>query len=206
MFDRAACAGMDVWEMMGWWVVATVCVEWLNLRSIAQTGSPGNARPGLFGRRDQRRRRWRACQLPYPEKLSINYQTRTNRVINSEEGWQHGRLRTRHADAATQSRRAGAMFAPNLQAGEALAAAFGNDSGITGFGNPDDTPTACFGYAVSAAIPALATCASSVDLTPDTPTAPTTWPSTTIGTPPSSMPSRLGAPRKEVRPLLIISS
>ena len=99
-----------------------------------------------------------------------------------------------------------AVFAPNLQAGEALAAAFGNDSGITGFGNPDGTPTACFGYAVSAAIPALATCASSVDLTPDTPTAPTTWPSTTIGTPPSSMPSRLGAPRKEVRPLLIISS
>ena len=69
MFDRAACAGMDVWEMMGWWVVATVCVEWLNLRSIAQTGFPGNAWPGLFGRHGRQRRRRRARQIPCPAKL-----------------------------------------------------------------------------------------------------------------------------------------
>ncbi len=36
-----------------------------------------------------------------------------------------------------------------------------------------------------AAMPALATCASSFDFTPLTPTAPITWPSFTIGTPPS---------------------
>lgn len=61
-------------------------------------------------------------------------------------------------------------------------------------------------YRPSAAIPALPICTSSEDLTPDTPTAPTTWPSTTIGTPPSSRPSREGADRKETRPLLIMSS
>lgn len=44
-------------------------------------------------------------------------------------------------------------------------------------------------YSPSAAIPACATCASSLDFTPDTPTAPSTWPSLTIITPPSSSPS-----------------
>ena len=58
----------------------------------------------------------------------------------------------------------------------------------------------------SAAMPALAICASSDDLTPDTPTAPTTWPSTMIGTPPSSMPSIKGALRNDMRPPLIMSS
>jgi len=58
----------------------------------------------------------------------------------------------------------------------------------------------------SAAIPALATCASSFDLTPLTPTAPITWPSLTIGTPPSSMPCMPGAVRNAVRPPLMMSS
>ncbi|MCY1419272.1 hypothetical protein D9M71_348580 [compost metagenome] len=53
--------------------------------------------------------------------------------------------------------------------------------------------------------PALAICASCSALTPDTPTAPTTWPSTTIGTPPSSEVSK-GAERKALRPPLTISS
>ncbi len=42
------------------------------------------------------------------------------------------------------------------------------------------------------------------DLTPLTPTTPTHWPCTRMGTPPSSMPSRVGAlGGKEVRPWLI---
>ena len=58
----------------------------------------------------------------------------------------------------------------------------------------------------SAAMPALAICASSPDLTPLTPTAPTHCPSTVTGTPPSSMPSSPGTLRNETRPWLIISS
>src|SRR5690606_22524567 len=50
-------------------------------------------------------------------------------------------------------------------------------------------------HACRAAMPARAIWASSSDLTPDTPTAPTTCPSWTMGTPPSSMPSS-GAERK----------
>lgn len=56
------------------------------------------------------------------------------------------------------------------------------------------------------AIPALAICASSSDLTPDTPTAPTKSPLTTIGTPPSSMAGSPGADSIAVRPLKIMSS
>src|SRR2546430_2393250 len=41
-------------------------------------------------------------------------------------------------------------------------------------------------YFVNASAPALATCASCSDVAPDTPTAPTTFPSTRIGMPPSS--------------------
>ncbi|CFL99634.1 Uncharacterised protein [Bordetella pertussis] len=55
-------------------------------------------------------------------------------------------------------------------------------------------------------MPARAISASSLDFTPDTPTAPTTSPSTVTGTPPSSMPSSSGADRKAWRPLLMISS
>ena len=62
------------------------------------------------------------------------------------------------------------------------------------------------GQAPSAAMPARAICASSVDFTPETPTAPTCWPSTMIGTPPSSIASSIGADRNAVRPWLIISS
>ena len=58
----------------------------------------------------------------------------------------------------------------------------------------------------AAAIPARATCASSVDLTPLTPTAPTQSPCTMIGTPPSSMPCNAGALRNDTRPWLIMSS
>src|SRR5690606_13939893 len=61
-------------------------------------------------------------------------------------------------------------------------------------------------YAFSAAMPAFATCASSKDLTPETPTAPTHCPSTSTGPPPSSMPCNTGADRKDTRPPLIISS
>lgn len=57
----------------------------------------------------------------------------------------------------------------------------------------------------SAAIPALATCASCWGCTFETPTAPMQWPLTTIGTPPSSV-AESGALRKEKRPLFIISS
>src|SRR5690606_4438334 len=55
-------------------------------------------------------------------------------------------------------------------------------------------------HACSAAIPARAIATSSLDLTPDTPTAPTIWPSTVMGTPPSSMPFKPGADRNAVRP------
>lgn len=58
----------------------------------------------------------------------------------------------------------------------------------------------------SAAMPARAICASSFDLTPLTPTAPTHWSFTITGTPPSSMPSSRGALRNDMRPWLIISS
>ena len=52
-------------------------------------------------------------------------------------------------------------------------------------------------YSPRAAMPAFAICASSIDLTPDTPTAPIHWPLTMMGTPPSSMPSICGALRNE---------
>src|SRR5690606_16636929 len=58
----------------------------------------------------------------------------------------------------------------------------------------------------SAALPARSLSTCSEDFTPDTPTAPTIWPSATTGTPPSSMPSSCGADRKATRPLLMISS
>ena len=58
----------------------------------------------------------------------------------------------------------------------------------------------------SATMPARAICASSLDFTPLTPTAPTQCPSTMIGTPPSSMPSSPGALRNAARGPLIISS
>ncbi|MNZ52257.1 hypothetical protein D3C78_700980 [compost metagenome] len=58
----------------------------------------------------------------------------------------------------------------------------------------------------SAATPALAIWASCSALTPETPTAPITWPSTRIGTPPSSMPLSIGTERKAVRPPLMVSS
>src|SRR5690606_11225076 len=58
----------------------------------------------------------------------------------------------------------------------------------------------------SAAMPARAICASSADLTPETPTAPRQWPPAMIGTPPSSMPCSTGADRNDWRPPLIISS
>lgn len=57
----------------------------------------------------------------------------------------------------------------------------------------------------SAATPALATCASSPAFTPETPTAPITWPSSTTGTPPSSEVIS-GAVTKAVRPPLTMSS
>ena len=57
-----------------------------------------------------------------------------------------------------------------------------------------------------AAMPARAIWASSLDFTPDTPTAPMQWPSTMMGTPPSSMPSIVGADRNDVRPPLMVSS
>src|SRR5476651_2128358 len=53
--------------------------------------------------------------------------------------------------------------------------------------------------------PALATCASCSALTPETPTAPITCPSTKIGTPPSSEVSN-GADKKAYRPPLTMSS
>ncbi|MNQ48223.1 hypothetical protein D3C85_620950 [compost metagenome] len=56
-----------------------------------------------------------------------------------------------------------------------------------------------------AATPALATWASCSALTPDTPTAPITWPSTISGTPPSREVSS-GADRKALRPPLTMSS
>ena len=56
-----------------------------------------------------------------------------------------------------------------------------------------------------AATPALAIWASCAAVTPDTPTEPMTWPSTTTGTPPSSE-QTTGAERKAVRPLLTMSS
>ena len=52
----------------------------------------------------------------------------------------------------------------------------------------------------NAAIPALAICASSLDFTPLTPTAPIQTPSFMTGTPPSNNPEIAGALRKEVRP------
>ncbi len=60
--------------------------------------------------------------------------------------------------------------------------------------------------AASAATPALAICASSVDFTPLTPTAPRHCPSRINGTPPSNMPSSSGALKNDVRPPLIMSS
>ncbi len=56
-----------------------------------------------------------------------------------------------------------------------------------------------------AATPALAIWASCAAVTPETPTEPMTWPSTTTGTPPSSE-QTTGAERKAVRPLLTMSS
>jgi len=57
-----------------------------------------------------------------------------------------------------------------------------------------------------AAMPARALWASSLDLTPLTPTAPRQVPSFMIGTPPSSMPRMSGALRNEIRPPLMTSS
>ena len=57
----------------------------------------------------------------------------------------------------------------------------------------------------SAAMPAFAICTSSLDFTPDTPTAPTQAPSTMIGTPPSSGVTG-STPRNEKRPSLTIFS
>ncbi len=54
--------------------------------------------------------------------------------------------------------------------------------------------------------PALPICTSSVDFTPETPIAPKHWPLIMIGTPPSSIPSSVGAVMNEKRPLLIMSS
>ena len=53
--------------------------------------------------------------------------------------------------------------------------------------------------------PALATCASCTEVTPDTPMAPMTWPSTMIGTPPSREVSN-GADKNAWRPPLTMSS
>src|SRR5690606_23657693 len=52
----------------------------------------------------------------------------------------------------------------------------------------------------TAATPARAMAPSSGDLTPDTPMAPTTCPSTTMGTPPSISASMPGTVKKEWRP------
>ncbi len=56
-----------------------------------------------------------------------------------------------------------------------------------------------------AATPALAIWASCAAVTPETPTEPMTWPSTTSGTPPSSE-QTTGAERKALRPPLTMSS
>ena len=61
-------------------------------------------------------------------------------------------------------------------------------------------------YRPMAAIAVRAICASSLDLTPLTPTAPRHCPSFMIGTPPSSMPWMAGADKNEVRPPLMTSS
>ena len=61
-------------------------------------------------------------------------------------------------------------------------------------------------YRPMAAMPARAICASSLDLTPLTPTAPRHCPSFMMGTPPSSMPAIVGALKNEMRPPLITSS
>ena len=68
------------------------------------------------------------------------------------------------------------------------------------FDHADDEPRS------APAIPARATCASSGDFTPETPTAPTVWPSTTICSPPSSRPCSSGTDRNAKRPLLTTSS
>ena len=74
---------------------------------------------------------------------------------------------------------------------------------------PEGRPPGCPCHQAPATIASTAACAtsrSSLGFTPETPTAPATWPSMTMGSPPSRVPFSTSTHRKAVRPSLIIFS